>query len=1146
MLRYIQLLLIIFFSSFISLSASDNDGSRYSPNSVLSEGTWYKIQTPTTGVYKLTYDDLKKMGLSNPQNVQVYGYGGWILDEAFSKPYVDDLPKVSLWMSKDPASFGKGDYILFYARGDIKWVYDETLQEFVQTQNPYSFDNYYFVTESTNGPLLMDKQNSLSSNSLNTTTFDDYYLHEEELVNVGKSGRVFYGEDFGVQKNRDFKLPLEGITNDPARIHYDFISKAPLSSGRLEVSVNGTLDKTNYTSVTNDSYVAATDINDVIVKTGLKDDNTLNMNYTRGSTMDYNTYLNYIRVTYRRQLKPYGAVTLFRRATIADNLGFSISDANSSFLVFDVTGNNVVKQIDTQLSGSTLSFAASNNEIKEYALVDLSKTIPTPEVIGKVTNQNLHASKVADMVIIVQPFLQKYAEQLAKLHSDDSGLTTLIVNPDDIYNEYSSGKPDVTAYRRFMKMFYDRATTDEEKPKYLLIFGGGTYDNRFIAKRWTESDKKTMTLTYQSEMSLIETASYVTDDYMGFLNDNEGDDLAYAKLNLGIGRLPVRTEQETIDVVAKIEKYIKNENVGIWENNVTFVADDAIAGTNSPQVEKGHMSQSEALANIVSNNYPDFIVDKIYEDAYERVVDGTAVSYPDATEALLDRINKGSLLINYVGHGSTRAWSHENLLTQAEIGKMTNDKLGLWVTATCDFSRFDADATSGGETALFNANGGAIGLFSTVRVVYMSNNKVINQNIINNVFDKEDNSPARLGDILRKAKTEQNLSTDLNKLKFLLLGDPALRLSYPKDTYKVEVTEVNELEADASTINIQALGNTVIKGQILNQDGDVATEFNGTLESVIFDAIQTLTTKGNTTSGTNENIAQDYTDYTNQIFAGKTEIKDGLFEIRFVTSKDILNKKGHGKMSFLAYDVSKENQAQGSFENYTVGGVDPNVQPETNPPVISKLYLDNENFVSGDIVTSTPLFYAEVSDDTGINLSTGMGHNMVLILDEDEQFDLTPYFASEDDYNKKGKIQYRMPFLSPGKHSLEFKVWDVWDNLASEIVQFTVVDDAKHSFDSFQIWGNPATDMTRFVFEADKPAVDINIKIYVYSLTGALVWMHESQGAADSLNQYIYEWNLTTGTRGRLIPGIYVCTAHITIDGKTTKKSLKLIIKNNN
>lgn len=1137
---------IFVFSSFLS-HALENDGSRYAPNSVLSQGTWYKIKVPATGMYKLTYDDLKKIGLTNPQNVKIYGYGGGVLNEDFRTTYIDDLPQVSIWMSKSLSNFGKGDYILFYAQGNIRWSYDEKLKEFVQEQDPYSFDSYYFVTESTDATRLAETQKSLSGSTVTYSTFDDYYLYEEELKNVGQTGREFYGEDFTAKKNRDFKLPLDGVTASPAVIRYEFISKAPLSSGKLEVSLNGTLEKTNFTAVNNDYYTFGTEINDIIVKNDLKNNNTLNLNYTRGATLDMNVHLNYIRVNYNRELKPYGAVTLFRNKNLADNIKFQVKSANSSMLVFDVTENTTIKKIDTELSGSLLSFAASNNTIREYALVDVSKDIPKPTLVGKVNNQNLHALKVADMVIIVQPFLQKYAEQLAKIHEEDSGLKSLIVNPEDIYNEFSSGKPDVTAYRRFMKMFYDRASSEEEKPQYLLLFGGGTFDNRFIGKEWTETDKKTMLLTYQSKFSLVETASYVTDDYIGFLDDSEGSDPSSAKMDISIGRLPVCTENEAKIAIDKIQKYIANANIGIWENTITFVADDAVAGENSVQIEKTHMSKSDAMADIVSTEYPDFIVNKIYEDSFERKNDAFGATYPDATKVLLDKITSGTLVLNYVGHGSTKSWTHEKLLTIDQIKAMNNDRLPLWITATCDFSRFDDGATSGGIEALFNSNGGAIALYSTVRVVYMSSNKVMNDNIIKHIFEKENGKPARLGDIMRHAKTEDNLLGDLNKLKFFLLGDPALRLAYPEDKYKIELLEINDIDADAEDINIQALDNMVIKGQIVDQNGDVVTGFNGTLESVVFDALQTLKTRGNTASGTNENVAQEYTDYTNSLFSGKTEIKDGMFEIHFVTPKDILELKTKGKMSFLAYDVEKKNRAQGSFNNYTIGGTNPNAKPENNPPVVSKLYLNTEDFQSGDVVNSTPILYAEVSDDTGINLSSSTEHNISLVLNGEEEFDLTPYFQSEDNSSKKGTIKFPFSVLPEGKHSLEFKVWDVWVNYTMVPLEFTVAGNNTTTVDKFVIWGNPARDMTRFVFDASDPGQDVNIKIYVYSITGQLVWMHEERGAADSLSRYIYEWDLNGNGGGRLNPGVYICTAYVTVDGKSSfKKSQKLIISNNN
>ncbi len=1142
--KYLYILFFFCICSFSQLLAVDNDGSRYAANSVLSQGNWYKIKVPATGVYKLTYDDLQKMGISNPQNVKIYGYGGWILDEDFTKPYVDDLPQVSIWMSKDQASFAKGDYILFYARGGIKWVYDEKLKEFVQEQNPYSknSDNsanevaYYYVTESVDQSKLMQTKPSLTSGTP-VTTFDDYYLHEQELVNIAETGRQFFGENFKSKTSQDFTLPLEGVTADPATIRYNFISKALMTAGTLSVSVNGGTVKNKFTDVTNDYYIHATTINDTIVRSNLQNSNTLNLTYKKGMSTDLNLYLNYIRVNYKRNLKPYGAVTLFRDKTNRGDLVFNISEANSSMLVWDVTDNTTVQKVNTSLSGSTLMFGASNTNIHEYALVDVSKTIPTPTIVGKVANQNLHASASTDMIIIVQPLLKSYAEQIAKLHEKD-GLKSLVVTPEDIYNEFSSGNPDATAYRRFVKMFYDRSTSDENKPKYLFLFGGGVFDNRFIQSNWTDENKKSLLLTYETEESLSETASYITDDYFGFLDDSEGRTLESDKLDISIGRIPVRTQSDAQIAVDKITAYIENGNKGLWENNITLIADDAIASDHTLTSERGHMLNAESLATYITTNHPDYIVNRIYEDSYERVLEANGARYPDATTAIQNRLNNGTLALNFIGHGSTDSWTHEFLLKMADIKSMDNHRLPLWITATCDFSRFDANNTSGGDAVLLNPNGGAIALFSTVRVVFIVGNTMINKNITKHLLIAKDGKAARMGDIIRNAKLENDMSKDENKLKFLLIGDPALRLDYPDQTYRVELSEMNGLPATANDLNIQALDNTIIKGHIVNQNGDVVTDFNGTLESVVFDAEQTLKTRGNTPNGASDEIAMSYKDYTNTLFTGKVEVKNGVFEINFVTPKDILYTDGKGKMSFYAYNNEGDKKAQGSFYNYTVGGTNTNLPQETNPPIISTMFLNTSQFKNGDIVNSTPNFFADLSDDTGINLSSAIGHNMSLTLDGLTEIDMTPYFTNAENSTKKGGIQYRFSELEEGHHTLELRVWDVWNNSASRTIDFTVSKVLDPIIYNFEIWGNPAREQTKFVLKTNTPGTNVKVRISVYSLTGVLMSVIEDNGGSLEI-----PWNLDVNGGMRLNQGIYICVAQISINGKLSSiKSQKLII----
>lgn len=1137
----------------VQISAANN-GWRYGANSVLSQGDWYKIKIEKgTGIYKLTYDDLKKIGLNNPADVKIHGYGGWMLDEDFTRPYVDDLPEVSIWMSKDRGSFGPGDYILFYARGDVKWEYNEKNKEFEHSQNPYSSDSYYFVTESSEYPKLIESQPGAEQGATIVSTYNDYALHELEEVNMGSTGREFYGENFLTNNKREFSFSTQGATSDPAIIRYNFISRATLSSCTFNISLNGTQIKTEAPNTVTDSETFAITTNSAVETTALKDVNTITVDMTKRDNGVTNTYLNYIRINYKRQLKPYGAVTLFRNTTASDQLTFRISEANSSLMIFDVTDNTSVNRIETQVSGSTMSFSVSQpgSVIREFALIDLSKEIPAPTIVtnGKVENQNLHALSNADMIIIAPKLFQPYAQELAGLHEAESGLTSHVVLPESIYNEFSSGKPDVTAYRRFMKMFFDRATDENEKPKYLLLFGSGTFDNRFIGT-WTDNEKQAMLLTYQSKESLVETSSYVTDDYMGFLDDAiEGNDLNAAVLHLGIGRIPARTAQEAQDVVNKIKDYMTNRNKGLWQNNISFVADDFVGSrTGSYSTEKQHIDDAEEFSNYLETNHPDFIVNKIYEDAYERVVEANGARYPTATQALLNRINNGTLALNFIGHGSTLSWTHENLLLYSHINNLTNDKLPLWITATCDFTRFDGSTLSAGEWALLKRTGGAIALFSTVRAVYIAHNTEINRHITELLLTRDKGKPKRLGDIMREAKSGARL-TNASKLRFLLLGDPALRLAFPDDTYKAEVTEINGLDASSGSINIRALDNTVVTGHIVDESGEIVSDYNGTLEAVIFDSEQMLKTRGNVVGS---DRGKDYKAYPNTLYAGRVEIKNGEFSIEFTVPKDILYLNNKGKMNFYAYDENGTREAQGSFLNYTVGGTNPGVPEEENPPVIERLVLNNTEVDLDDnkaiYVNPSPRFYAEISDDTGINLSSAIGHNIALIITNGvttEEYNLTRDFVNEDGSTKRGSVTFVIPELSPGNYTIEFKVWDVFNNSASEYVDIIVSNDIGASDYNFEIWGNPANSITKFVFKTEGAVSgNVNLKMAVYSLSGKLVWIREERGAVSTLNGYEYDWNLM-GNSGRVIPGIYICTGQAVIDGKAYPvQAVKLIVTN--
>jgi hypothetical protein len=1110
------------------------DASFYASNSVLSTGTWYKIKISTNGIYKLTYEDLVKMGITNPANVQVRGYGGWMLEEDFSKTYYDDLPQVAIWMNKgSDGIFNAGDYILFYGKGSTKWT--RSSQEFIHANNPYSDYGYYFVSQGDSAPLTMGTTESLAETDADIDTYTDYMLHEKDEVNLLESGREFYGESFYSITSRSFSFSTPGITSWVG-YNLNFVAK-PSSTITLSMSLNGTSVYTRSIDDNSNSYSAGTPVSQFISGGSIiSESNVFNISLNTSSVT--NAYLNYLRINFKRKLQPYGDVTFFRNDVKTQRNKYLISNATANMIVFEVTEGMTPTVQQTSFANGVASFGASASTQKEYALVNLSGTIPTPEIVGKIANQNLHALEKADMVIIVPPIYKSYAEKLAAAHLENSGLTSLIVDPNEIYNEFSSGTPDATAYRRFLKMFYDRGTSMSDRPRYLLLFGGGTFNNKFINSSLSAVEKSGYLLSYQSANSLSETSSYVTDDYFGFLQKDSSLNVSSAKLCLGIGRLPARSTTDAETYINKIIAYMNDNNPGIWKNNICFLADDAVAGKGySPSIEISHETQSDKYAQYVQAKYPNFIVNKIYMDSYKRVVQSNGNRYPDAQADLIRKLNAGQLVLNYVGHGSTRDWAHEYVMTFSDIQALTNKHLPLWVTATCDYSRFDGSKTSGGEAALLNTKGGAIALLSTVRVVYISNNDSMSTQIYRNIFERENGKALRLGDIIKNAKLSFT-DNDENKVRFLLLGDPALRLSYPDDNYNVKVTQINDVDVTDGTINIPALSNVKISGQIVDKENNLVSDFGGKVSTVVFDAQQDMQTRDN---GDDGNVF-NYKNYLNTLFSGTVDVENGTFNCDFVAPKDIMYTSNKGKMSFFAWEDGGRS-AQGSFLNYTVQGTDISAISETNGPEITAMYLNTPDFVSGGQVNTTPMLRVDLKDESGINLSGGIGHVIELVLDGKTYYDITSYFVSTGTSTKEGYINYSLPKLSEGNHNLKITVWDVWNNYTEKSIDFSVSEDYKPRIMRFSVANNPVKEKARFLFTSNLPQSTISVRYDVYAMNGALIWTHQETGSSESMDNYIYDWDLLTNSGASIKPGIYICKATISVDGNVeTSKSVKLMV----
>ena len=1104
------------------LTSAWADSSRYASESVLNSGKWVKIQVAEDGIYKLTAADLKKMGFSNLDKVAVYGYGGWPLDEDFSTTYIDDVPEVAVWRS--------ADYLLFYGKGPRKWEYSSSDKSFIHTNNPYSNYGYYFVSEKETTGRTMEKAASAAGATLQVTTFDDYVLHEEELVSVNSSGRELYGESFTSTLSRDFTISVPGITNDEGKATLSFISRG---NGTITMNVDGNALISGSVSVPSDEYEVARELYRERAWMADKGE-TVKVNIGYSTTGHKNVHLNYFRLQMKRQLKVYDNYTFFRSLSARGNASrFVIQGADASTLVFDVTDGVNPQQMETSLNGTELSFSIpASASLREFVVVKPSQ-IKAPVTVGEVANQNLHALPQQDMIIIAQPNFTTQAERLAEAHRTKDNLTVRVVTPESIYNEFSSGTPDATAYRRFMKMFYDRKTSEADAPKYLLLFGDGSFDNRKLTSAWKSVDMSNMLLTYQTENSLS-SQSYVIDDYFGFLDDADNKkSLQNKKLCLGIGRFPIRTVEQATQMVDKVISYMENKNTGSWKNNLCFMADD---GSNTDGFMTEHMEFADQLAGYVESEHPEFLVNKLYYDAYKK--DMTAGTYPDVRSGLQKLLKDGLLLFNYTGHGGTTALSDEKVLTQTDINQFTYTHLPVWVTATCDFTRFDDLNTSAGEDVFLNKSSGGIALFTTVRVAYSRPNFPINDNVIRNLFERNNGRRRTLGEVMQATK---NTLSSVYKLGFCLIGDPAVKMAYPE--FGMKVTTVNGQSVDGNSISFKALEKITVEGEVLDVSGQLVTDFTGIVNPTVKDSKVTVTCLKN--SNQDDSPAFTFTDYPNTIFIGNDSVRNGKFSFTFTVPKDISYSNLQGKMNLYAVDTESGNEAQGNFDNFIVGGTSDTAETDTIGPEIRALYLNDTTFVDGGQVNTTPYFVAELWDKSGVNITgSSVGHDMMLVIDESTvlSYNLNSYYELLPGEDGTGIVKFPIPALEPGKHTAEFWVWDILNNSTVRTFTFEVVEGLKPFL--FDVIATPgiAREQVTFHLMHNRPESRMRVGIMVYDLAGRQLWKHEESGTSGLFENYTVSWDLTSGG-ARMRPGVYIYRAAISTDNsKDATKARKFII----
>ncbi|MBA2407369.1 MAG: type IX secretion system sortase PorU, partial [Chitinophagales bacterium] len=726
----------------------------YALHSVLSSGNWYKISVNKDGIYKIDKSFLDGLGIStssiDPHNIRIFGNGGGMLPEANAAFRYDDLTENPIKVvGEEDGHFDVGDYVLFYGQGPDRWVYDSALAKFSHISNLYSKETYYFVTTDLgSGKRIADQQSSASPANQQVSVFNDYAFHDQDLDNLLTSGRDWYGESFEFETSQSFPFSFpEIVTTTPVIVTATVASKSIYNSNTFSMSAAGqAIDDTSVPAICPDYTCPIANAGNLegqfIATSGSFD---VQLDYTK-LAQDAIGWLNYIEVNVLRNLSWTGTQMNFRNALTLLNGNvsqFNVSNTNGSLWVWDVTNATNPQNQVISLNGSEAQFTIPTDSLHEFVIFANNEGY-TPQVIGKISNQDLHGLSQADYLIIAPTFLMGEASDLANYHRNKSGMTVNVVPLEQVYNEFSSGATDLTAIRDFARMFYVRAGEDPASmPKYLCLFGDGSYDNKGNIE-----GEQGLIPTYQSANSLSVTSSFVSDDFFGLLDDAEGGNIldANAKLDLAVGRLPVNTTEEAASVVNKIKIYGSAQSFGNWRNVVTFVGDDEDSNT--------HIKDADEVAVAIAAANPVYNFDKIYLDAYQQVSIPGGTRYPDVNTAITNRISSGTLLINYVGHGGVGGWAHERILGISDIQGYTNlFKLPLFVTATCEFSKYDdPPVTSAGELLLLNSQGGAIALVTTVRLVYSSANRILNENFMENVFLAVNGIIPPLGEVFRKAK----------------------------------------------------------------------------------------------------------------------------------------------------------------------------------------------------------------------------------------------------------------------------------------------------------------------------------------------------------------------------------------------------------
>ncbi len=1093
-------------------------------NSVLSRGTWLKFSVAQTNVYKIDYQALRRNGINpdgiDPRQLQVFAYPTGMLPQRLDNP-ITDLQELAIVVAGEAdGRFDRDDYILFYGEGPDRYSYRDDKDLFWYENNLYADRNYYFVTVGPNPGKRVAPMASLGEAFPPVSIYADFGFYETETHNELRSGREWWGELFDSRLELGVRFEMPGIVDgSDIRLVSSVMAKS-VSPSQFSVLWNGTPVLTQEMgTIPNTQYgikgrVRNDTVRFVAAESGASQ--TVTIRFTKGGTNPSVGYLNNILFTATRTLEMRGDVLPFVLRGHTTPQTAQLNNASGSVVIWNVQNPFDVKQPATRLTNTRLEFGFASTTAVAHLAFHPAKA-PSPTFESQVRNQNLHQTPDAALIIITHPDLRAAANRLATFRQQQN-ITAAVVTTDEVYNEFSGGRQDVSALRNFLHVLYQRAP---RQLQHVLLFGRGSYDYK---KRVFNNTN--LVPTYESRNSLSPLETYSSDDYFGFLEAGEGEwresPAQDHTLDIGVGRLPVRTLAEANQVVDKLIRYQANSNDLEWRRHITFVADDGDFNI--------HQSQANQLAGEVEFRQPALLPRKVYLDYFPQEERASGQFSPLTTRAIKDAVKAGSYIVNFVGHGSEQIWMQERVLDQITITEMRNaPRWPLFVTATCEFGRTDDPLLiSTGELLLLRKDGGAIGLVTTARPVNSSTNFTLNRAFYTAMFQSTNQD---LGAVFRVTKN-RSLSGVANR-NFSLLGDPSLPFGVPATSVRIA-----EATTQTGSDTLKALATIHIKGEIVTNN-TIEASFNGWADVALYDKAAAFVTRGD------ENPVFSFQAWTHPLFQGKVRVTNGRFEAVTLLPKNLNTAVGVGKISVIAQNNEGTWRALGAKEQVLIGGTEKNVVIQPGGPAI-ELYLGDTTFVNGGLVSPTTRLIGKLSDPQGINQSGYRPETIVAILDDMEEFELTNFYSAADGDFTRGRFDLPLENLEPGRHVFVVRAFDNHGNLGTQSIEFIVSKDGEITIDALRNFPNPFTEKTTFAFAHSRSGEDLAVTVAVYNSQGQLVHTQNFEVPQSNAGVVLGEWDGFSASGIKMPAGIYFYKVSVRSlsDGAKNERFSKLILLN--